>query len=897
METPRKGYVSGDAATGLSQLARWFKWFGISKWRFKPCSETDIRNEIQSHIAIEMQEQLAAGKSPQEAQRLARLAFGSALKAEEDVREVWRWVTVEQFFHDFRLGIRTLRKSTVWTASVGATLILGIGVTTAIFSLVYSVLLQSLPYPEPDRIVALWPTATKSGGDRFRASAALWKYWHDNLKSVEQIALTRPVANFNLTGAGTPERLQGARSTFNVPLTLGVKPSLGRYFTREEQLADARVAVLSHGFWARRFGSDPSIISRKIQLNGEPFEVIGVMPPDYAYPDATFELWTPLYIPAVEFRHGVNHQYLAIGRLRPGASIEQARAEMAAIAGRLAREYPAAYRAGDQWIGGLAEPLADSQSFSVRGTLLALMAADACLLLIGCMNLAVLLIARASARSREMAMRLALGASGRRLRRQLVTEVLPLGICGAVGGALLASGLIKAMLPWLPADLPQTQTLGLNAPVLAFAIASSLAVVIAASLLPALIARRADVNDVLQQNSRTMSARGGVREILVMAQIALAVVLVFAGALLGHSLAVLQRVSPGFSAGNVLTMHLAVTRAKYKTDNLVADYYHRIVASVKTTPGVLEAGIINRLPLGGLTQNGGVQFEGREGGFTADWRVATPGYFAAMAIPVRQGRAFSDADRPTSARVGIIDSEIARRVFGSDSPVGKRFRRYMPGLPEQDTWVEIVGVVGHVLNDSLEKDLRPQVYWPESQSAQDRGVLVVRTAGRPDSYTAMIENQIRAVDPDQPVYEVRSMKGWVAKSMQSRSLTTTLSSVFGMASLTLACLGIYGVLSYTTEQRFREFGIRMALGADRRSVRNLVFRLAGRLSLIGVGVGLILCWPAGRLLTGLLFGVSSLDVVAWILAPALLISTGLLAALGPALRAERTSPADVLRSD
>ena len=649
-----------------------------------------------------------------------------------------------------------------------------------------------------------------------------------NLKSVEQIGLTRPVANFNLTGVATPERLQGARSTFNVPLTLGVTPSFGRYFTREEQLADARVAVLSHGFWVRRFGSDPSIVGHKLQLNGEPFEVIGVMPPAYAYPDVAFELWTPLYIPAIEFRHGVNHQYLAIRRLRRGASVEQARAEMAVIAGRLAREYPDAYRAGDQWMGGLAESLADSQSFPVRGTLLALMAAAGCLLLIGCLNLAVLLIARATAKSREMAMRVALGASAQRLRRQLVTEMLPLAVLGAGGGALLAGGLIKAMVPWLPPELPRAETLGLHASVLVFAIGSSLAVTIFASLLPARLSTRVEISEVLQQNSRTVSGRGGSRESLVMAQIALAVVLVFADALLGHSLAVLQSVSPGFAAQNVLTLHLAVTRAKYPTDAQIADYYQRIVASVKTAPGVLKAGIINRLPLGGLTQNGGVQFDGREGVFTADWRVVTPEYFAAIGIPVKQGRAFSDMDRSTGARVGIIDSELARGVFGTDSPVGKRFRRYMPGLLEQNAWVEIVGVVGHVLNESLEKDPRPQVYWSEFQSPQDRGVLVVRTAGRPDSYAATVTSQIRTVDPDQPVYEVRSMEAWVAKSMQSRTLTTTLSSVFGAASLLLACLGIYGVLSYTTEQRFREFGIRIALGAERRSVRNLVFAwLAG----------------------------------------------------------------------
>jgi predicted permease len=552
--------------------------------------------------------------------------------------------------------------------------------------------------------------------------------------------------------------------------------------------------VLSHRFWVRRFGADASIVGRKIQLNGEAFEVIGVMRPDYAYPDAMFELWTPLYIPPSEFWHGVNHQYLAVGRLSPGATTAQARAEITGIAARLAQVYPAAYRSGDQWIGALVEPLADSQSFAVRGTLTALMAAAGCLLLIGCMNLAVLLIARVSARSREIALRSALGAGSGRLRRQLLAETLPLSIIGALGGVLLAWGLMKALASLLPADLPRVETLGLNAPAMVFAIIASLIVVSLASLLPARIAARVELNEMLQRSSRSVSRRGGAREPLVAAQIALAVVLVFAGVLLGRSLAALLSVSPGFEAQGVLTMHLAATRAKYPSDTQVAEYYRHIVENVKSIPGVLEAGIINRLPLSGLTQNGGIEFEGLERGITADWRVATPGYFAAMGIPLKQGRAFSDADRTTGPRVGVIDDAMARRVYGKVSPVGKPFRRDIPGNTEQEPWTEIIGVVGHVLNDSLEKDLRPQVYWPESQSTQDRGALVVKTAGRPESYAAMVTEQIRKVDPDQPVYQVRSMNDWVAMSMQSRRLITGVSSLFGMASLILACLGIYGVV-------------------------------------------------------------------------------------------------------
>ncbi|MBI2688307.1 MAG: ABC transporter permease [Acidobacteria bacterium] len=873
-------------------MMRW-----IRQWRSWKQDERDLADEIRSHLAMEKAEQEALGRSPADAGRAARRAFGNSVALAEDVREAWGTAAWQRLWQDVRFGLRMLLRTPVWTLVIGGTLAMGIGTSTAIFSMVYSVLLQPLPYAEPARIVVVSPTATKDGEGRFRASAALWRYWKENLTQVELLAMTRPVANFNLTGIGSPERLQGARSTFELPLALGVRPMLGRYFTQEEQLADAKVAVLSHALWKRRFGGEVGVVGTKILLNGESYAVIGVMGPEFAYPDATFEMWAPLYTPPGEFRHGMNHQNLTVGRLRPGTRLAEARLAASALAQRLAQENPESYRSGDQWIGGTVEPLAETLTDSVRGTLVALMAAAGSLLLIGCMNLSVLLIARASGRSREMAMRIALGAEGGRLRRQMLAEMLPLAIVGAASGVLLAWWLLQAMTRWMQSSLPRIESVGLHVPVLVFAVVASLAVVLLACLLPARMASRAELNDVLQRSSRSVAGGNGAREILVTAQVTLAVVLVFGGALLGRSLAALLRVDPGFAQENVLTMHLAVTRAKYPGDPQVADYYARIVAAVKTIPGVLEAGVVNRLPLSGLTQNGGVEFEGRDGGLSSDWRAATPGFFAAMGIPLRQGRGFTDADRSGAPAVGLIDESMGRRVFGNESPIGKRFRRQAPGNAKQDTWVEIVGVVGHVLTDNLERDLRPQVYWPEAQSTQDRGALVIRTAGNPGSYTAAVREQIKSIDSDQPVYEVRSMQEWVERSMRSRSLTTSLGSMFGLASLVLACLGVYGVVSYTAAQRHREFGVRIALGADGVSVRNLVLRQAARLSLGGTAIGLLLCWPVGRMLQTMLFGVTNLDFVAWGLAPGLLVAAALLAALGPARRAAKADPAEALRSE
>jgi putative ABC transport system permease protein len=390
---------------------------------------------------------------------------------------------------------------------------------------------------------------------------------------------------------------------------------------------------------------------------------------------------------------------------------------------------------------------------------------------------------------------------------------------------------------------------------------------------------------------------GQARNLLVVAQIAVTLVLLFGGVLFARSFAELIRVNPGFSSQGVLTMHMAVTRAKYREDVRVADYYRRLVERVKTIPGVTAAGMVNRLPLSGIAQTGGVEFEGRAGSYDSDWRSATPGYFEAIGIPLKHGRLFLEFDRPQSPAVGLIDEHMARRVFGFESPVGKRFRRYLPGLSQQDPWAEIVGVVGHILNDSLERDPRPQVYWPETQRTQDRAALVVRTTGHPESYTQAIMEQIRKEEPDQPVYDVRSMEEWVDRTLQTRTLLTGMATLFGAASLLLACLGLYGVVSYTANLRLREFGIRMALGAGAGHVRGLVLRHAGRLALWGSLIGLTLSWPVGRALQSLLFGITGGDVISWLLAPALLISVALVAGLVPAGKAAKADPAVTLRSE
>ncbi|MBS1825771.1 MAG: ABC transporter permease [Acidobacteria bacterium] len=784
---------------------RWRRWRG---------DEADLRAELESHVVLERERLREAGFDADEAERMARASFGNVTQTEEDVHEAWGWAGVDRLMDDVRFGLRLLKKTPLWTLTVCSTLALGTGMGAAIFSVVYAVLLAPLPYAEPERVVAISPTASQTKRETFRANPMLWKHWKETLSSMEDVAFTRQVANFNLTGDGTPERLQGARFTHNVTRVLGVQPLLGRGFTKEEELGDGKVVLLSHRLWVRRFGADRGVVGRRIPLNGVMHEVVGVMPETFQYPDATFEIWAPLYLPGYEFGHGFNYGNLCTGRLKRGATIEQAQQELDGVMRRLAEEFPDAYRAGNEWIGGLVEPLGRYQAAGVRDILIVLSGAVGCLLAIGCMNLAVLLIARANGRAKEITVRAALGASRARLQRQMLAEAIPIGLLGGLGGIGVGYVFLQMLIAMLPASFPQIGAIGLHGQALAFAVLCSLGVVIAASVLPAQVASKGLLVG-LQQHSRSVAAGSRVRDALVIGQVAMAVLLVFGGLLFARSLGALLEVNPGFSA-DTLTMHLAVSRAKYKDDAAVADYYRRLAARIKSIPGVREAGFVNRLPMSGLAQTGGVEFEGRDVFVMVDWRSATAGYFGAMGIPVLRGRNFTDGDRGDTAPVGLIDAALAQRVFGSEDPIGKRFRRSAaPGQKNDLPWSEIIGVVGHVRNDNMELDARAQAYWPETQRAQDRGALVVRTAGAASNFVKAIVGEIHAENPDQPVYDILTMGEWMGRSLQTRRLTTGLVSLFGLASVSLACLGLYGVISYAVGLRLREFGIRLAPGGAR----------------------------------------------------------------------------------
>jgi putative ABC transport system permease protein len=548
------------------------------------------------------------------------------------------------------------------------------------------------------------------------------------------------------------------------------------------------------------------------------------------------------------------------------------------------------------------ELLPDSYVGQFRTTLYVLLAAVGCLLLIGCINLGGLLIVRANARRYEFAVRAALGASAGRLRRQTLAEALPLSLLGGGGGVLMAWLLLKVSVPLLPPWLPGLGAIGVHVPVLAFALVLSVLVVLLAAMLPARLAARVGLTEAMQQSSRTVAGGGVLRNALVAAQIAITLVLVFAGGLLARSLEAVLRVNPGFSPQGVLTMHLQVTPAKYPTHPQLADYYQQLVARVKTIPGVSEAGVVDTLPFSGNGVWGGVQLADKpdEAQLPASFSSVTPGYFAALGIPLRRGRGFAEQDKEGAPPVAIIDEQLARQAFGDGNPLGRRIR-FGP-ITDQTPWREIVGVVGHIRASSLETDPRPQLYWPEAQRvetqfSQYRVALIIKTNGQPGSFASAIVKQIQQVNPEQPVYDVRSMDDWLSRSLQSRNLLTGMVVLFGGAALLLACLGLYGVVSYGVGLRLREFAIRTALGAQVRDVRRLVLGHIVRLWSAGSVIGLLAAWPVGRALQSQLYRVGGADAVAWLVAPVLLLVTALLAGFGPVRRAGRVDPANTLRHD
>ena len=796
---------------------------------------------------------------------------------------------------DLVFGLRLLRRAPGFAATCVLIVALGVGATTTIFSVTYGVLLRPLPYPDAERLVALWswpPNATQ----RLRVNPADQRELRSSNSVFEDIALANAPQNFNLIGSGEPERLVAARLSSNLLSVLRISPVLGRAFTpQEEQTGNDRVVLLGDGLWRRRFGADPSIVGRTINLSGNQYEVVGVMPSDFRFPEREHQLWIPLTInPRLLARQIAGYDHLAVARLKPGVTIEQAQREINAFSARLETEYPTTNR------GVRLEvlPLPEESTRAIRPALYVMLAAVFCLLSIACLNLASLLGTRAAGRTREFAVRLALGASRGRLTVQALAEVAPVLALGGIAGVAAARFALDSFVPVAPAALPRLEAIDLNGAVLAFSMLILVLTGLVAGMLPAMHAWRANVPAAtIGTRSDTGSrAQARARAALVVVQLALTLPLLVGATALARTVAALISVDPGFRTENVLRLHMAIPRTKYQNDEQIAAFYRRIVDQVAALPDVVATAMVNRLPLTANNMVMSVEFEGTPGSPVAvQSRSITPDYFRTMSIPIREGRVFAESDSAKAPLVGVIDERLARTLWPGQSPVGKRFRVTLPGL--QPASGEIVGVVGNIRHQGLDSDDDRQFYFNYQQFTDGRIALVVRARSNARAIAPAVMQAIRTLDPEQPVYDVSTMDDVLARSTSERRLNMAIIAGFALSALLLAGVGLYGVIAYGVTQRLREFGVRMALGARPSDVSRMVLRKGSMLAVLGAVLGFGGAIALLRAMRSLLYGVSAFDPLTLVVAAGLLLSVALAASYFPARRAARVDPAYALRSE
>lgn len=859
----------------------------------------DVDEELAFHVDRRVEDLVARGIPETEARARAEREFGDLERIRSEMKQIGRerlkresrargWESLSQ---DVRFAARTLLKSPGFAAVAVLTLALGIGASTAMFTLVDTVLLRPLAYPEAERLVMVWERPPRDPQMDNFASPANVHAWREQAVSFEGLAAFVD-APTNLTGEGAPEEVYARYATPSYQDLVGVGARIGRTFTVDDE--DAGVVVLSHRLWQRRYGGDPGLVGRTITVDGEPLTVIGIMPPGLdPVGTGSPELWRP-YAPPPEARG----RYLrVVGRLAPGVSVEQARSEMRAIAERLSVAVP---QFNSEWSADVV-PLHEQETGDVRPALLILFGAVGLLLLIACSSLANLLLGRAAARRKEMAVRVSLGATRGRLVRQTLTEALVLAGAGGLLGLFLASLGLDLLVRVLPPELalPRLGEVGLDLRVVGFALGVSLLSAALFGAAPALASSAGELGEVLRDAMRgSTGGHNRLRRALVVAQVALAVILLAGAGLLARSLRSLLETDTGMRTEHVLTMRVSLTGTEYEAADAVRGFTRALLPRLEALPGADAAGTIVWLPMSGSKSATSYTIVGRpappvgsEPG--ADIRIIGGDYHRAMGIPLRRGRTFDARDHEDAPRVYVINEALAAQQFPGEDPIGKRLN-----IPwGEDLVGEIVGVVGNVRESGLQEEPAPAIYWSFPQMPSGQLNVVLRTAAEPTALASAAAAVVREIDPDQPVAEIRTMEQVVAGTMARPRFNLALLGGFAAASLLLAALGLFGVVSYSAVQRRHEMGVRVALGAGPGNVRRLIVGEGMTLTAIGLLVGLIAAAALTRLMTSLLHGVSPTDPLTLAGVAVFFAAVALVASYIPARRAARVDPVNAMRAE
>jgi putative ABC transport system permease protein len=857
--------------------------------------ERDLDEELRGYLERCVEQNMHEGMNRERAIRQARIEMGGMEALKEHVRDAGWETVLEGVFQDVRYGARMLRKNLMFTSVAVLVLALGIGANTAMFSVIDAVLLQPLPYPRANELVRVASTQ-ESGREitSYSSSPPDFFDWRDQNRSFASM-FAYSMADYALTGHGEAKRVRAVTATAGLFSTLSVHPALGREFLAEENHKGSdHVALLGYGLWQAEFGGMADAIGKTIQLDSEPYTIIGVMPADFRFPIQGSDAFLPIgFNDRVMAQRGA-HYLRVLGRLRSGVSLGQANDDLAGIMVQLRRLYP---EKDGKW-GVRAERWSNALVSDVRPALLVLLGAVALVALIACANISNLLLARATVRHRELAMRVALGAGRSRLARQMLAEGLLLALLAGAASLLLAHWALLAIVRFGPKDIPRLSGVGLNGSVLAFTVGISVASAMLFELIPALRSPRMDVSGLLKMSASSSRESGRARSVLLIGEVALSMMLLAGAGLLVRSFVGLRSLSPGFDARGVLTLDIGVPDAHYKNSLALQSYWSSVLTKLRGLPGVTSVAAVTPLPLSDSDFSSSFRVEGRsvpeKDEPSAEVRVATPDYFRTMTIPLRQGRVFTDADRMGAARVVLIGETAARRFFAAGDAIGQKIKFGARNGYEENEG-EVVGIVGDVHDFGVDAPPAPTFYVPLAQAGMDGATVTIRTQGWPAALGQPARKLIQEIDRDAIVGEPVLLETLVSGSLGQRRFYMLLLGAFAALALVLAAVGLYGVISYSVAQRTKEIGVRVALGASRRQVSSMVMRQGVRLAVVGLAAGQVVALMLNRTLKGFLVGVSTTDPLTLVVTAGVLLIVAVLACYVPARRASRVDPMVALR--